>query len=101
MVRYLVTVRVTPERYAEFSSMGFDAAAAMGSQSWERFGGRTLCYYFGNAASQWHVMAVGEVPNREAAFALASAVYQLGGVVEASLLELFTGAEADAALVKP
>lgn len=98
MVRYLATVKLTPQARGNAAKAGFARYGELTAQAWEQVGGKVLSYHVGNAAAEWDSVVIGELPDREAAFALAQASYATGSILNVALQELFTPAEADAAV---
>ena len=98
MLTYISSVKYTTEGLARATQVGFVKYRTLVEKAWESVGGKMLSCHLGNTAGEWDVVAIGEVPSRDAAFALANATRLSGGVARSSIQELFTAEEADAAL---
>ena len=99
MPTYAIGGKYTAEALAAVRAAGYPSREAAGKQLVESLGGRLLSWYWTTSPDQDFV-AICEVPSGDEIFAMGSIGNSSGAFVRTQAVELYTSAEAQAAVMR-
>jgi uncharacterized protein with GYD domain len=97
MPRYIALGKYTQAALAGVRKDGYGSRTAVLERLVESLGGELESVYF-PTSGEWDLITIQQLPDSRAAFALWTFANSIGVVERSQVLELLTGAEADAAI---